>query len=80
MKATGIVRRVDELGRVVLPMEIRQVMNIDPKDALEIYTEEGRIILQKYHLSCTFCQNKDDLVSFGDKRVCSECLTKLKTL
>ena len=80
MKATGIVRRVDELGRVVLPSEIRQVMNIEPKDALEIYTEEGRIILQKYHYVCTFCQSKEDLVIFQEKRLCADCLAKLKNI
>ncbi len=80
MKATGIVRRVDELGRVVLPIEIRQVMNIDPRDALEIYTEDGKIILQKYQFACTFCQSKDDLVLFADKRICPDCLAKIKAI
>ena len=80
MKATGIVRRVDELGRVVLPVEIRQVMGIDPKDSLEIYTEEGRIILQKYQAACAFCQSREDLTSFQEKRICAVCLAKLKAL
>ncbi len=80
MKATGIIRRVDELGRVVLPSEIRQVMGIEPRDSLEIYTEEGRIILQKYQCVCTFCLNNEDLIPFGEKRICHACLDKLKAL
>ena len=54
MKSTGMVRKVDELGRIVLPAEIRQSMDINVRDALEIFTDEGRIILQKYEPSCVF--------------------------
>lgn len=80
MKSTGMVRKVDELGRIVLPAELRQSMEIQVRDALEIFTEEGRIILQKYQPSCIFCSNANDIVYFKDKRVCSECLAKLKAL
>ena len=79
MKSTGVVRKVDELGRIVLPAEIRQCMGIQVKDVLEIFTEENRIILQKYQPGCTFCKNVDRLVEFGDKRICAECLEKIKT-
>ena len=78
MKATGMVRRVDELGRIVLPAEIRQSMDIQVKDAVEIFTDENRIILQKYHPGCIFCKNVDNVVYFQDKRICAECLEKLK--
>lgn len=80
MKSTGITRQIDELGRFVLPVEIRRAMDINVKDALEIYTEEGRIILQKYQPSCCFCKNANDILMFEDKRICRECLDKLKAL
>ena len=80
MKATGMVRKVDELGRIVLPAEIRQSRGIEVRDPLEIYTDEGRIILQKYFPSCIFCTNVDDLLYFNQKRICPECLAKLKEL
>ena len=79
MKSTGMVRKVDELGRIVLPAEIRQSMDIQVKDAVEIFTDENRIILQKYHPGCIFCKNVDRIVYFQDKRICAECLETLKT-
>ena len=78
MKSTGIVRKVDELGRVVLPISIRQTMDIGEKDSLEIFTDENRIILQKYQPSCIFCGNTDEIVYFNGKRVCSACIERLK--
>lgn len=80
MKSTGMVRKVDELGRLVLPAEIRQSMDIQVRDAVEIFTDGDRIILQKYQPSCIFCSNVDDLVFFGNKRICASCLKKLKEL
>lgn len=79
MKSTGMVRKVDELGRIVLPAEIRQHMDINVRDALEIFTEEGRIILQKYQPCCIFCSNADNVVFFNNKRICSSCLEQIKT-
>ena len=78
MKSTGMVRKVDELGRIVLPAEIRQSMDINVRDALEIFTDDGRIILQKYQPSCIFCNNADNIIYFNNKRVCTECLELLK--
>ena len=78
MKSTGMVRKVDELGRIVLPAEIRQSMDINVRDALEIFTDEGRIILQKYEPSCVFCTNVDGIVLYKNKRICAECLATLK--
>lgn len=80
MKSTGMVRKVDELGRIVLPAEIRKSMDINIRDALEIFTDDGRIILQKYQPSCIFCNDADNVVFFGDKRVCRTCLEKLRAL
>ena len=73
-----MVRKVDELGRIVLPAEIRQNLDIQVKDAIEIFTEGERIVLQKYRPSCIFCNNVDNVVYFQDKRVCNECIEKLK--
>ena len=74
-----MVRKVDELGRMVLPAEIRQSLGINVRDALEIFIEGDRIILQKYQPSCIFCANVDDIVFFNEKRVCRACLEKLKS-
>lgn len=73
MKSTGIVRRVDELGRVVLPKELRKVLNINEKDPLEIYTDGEQIVLKKYTPGCYFCGNDDDLKEFGGVHICKKC-------
>ena len=80
MKSTGMTRKVDELGRIVLPAEIRQTLDIQTRDALEIFTEEDKIILKKYMPGCSFCNGMSGIVYFGDKRICSECLEKIKSL
>ena len=78
MKSTGIVRKIDELGRIVLPMEIRKTLEINEKDSIEIFTDEDTIILRKYHPACIFCGNASDVVYFAGKRICPECLKKIK--
>jgi transcriptional pleiotropic regulator of transition state genes len=80
MKSTGMVRKVDELGRIVLPSEIRQSMDIKVRDALEIFTDEGRIVLQKYEPSCIFCTSIDNIVYYKNKRICGACLAKLREM
>ena len=70
MKSTGIVRKVDELGRVVLPIELRRTLGIDEKDALEIYVDEDKIILKKYEPACVFCGNASNVHLFHGKNVC----------
>ena len=77
MKSIGIVRKVDELGRVVLPVELRRTFNIEEKDALEIYTEDDCIILKKYNPSCIFCGNTENIVQFNNKNVCADCINEL---
>ena len=77
MKSTGIVRKVDELGRIVLPIELRRTLDIAGKDALEIYVDEGTIILKKYEPSCIFCGNSKDVISFKGKNICPKCLEEL---
>ena len=77
MKSTGIVRKVDELGRIVLPIELRRTLDIAEKDSLEIYVEGSSIILRKYQPSCIFCDNADDIVVFKGKNICTECLKEI---
>ena len=77
MKSTGIVRKVDELGRIVLPIELRRTLDIAVKDALEIYVDEGTIILKKYEPSCIFCGTSKDVISFKGKNICPKCLEEL---
>lgn len=78
MKSTGIVRRVDELGRVVLPIELRRGLDINEKDAIEIYVDGNSIILKKYEPSCIFCGNAKDITSFKGRNICPDCLAELK--
>ena len=78
MKSTGIVRKIDDLGRIVLPMELRRTLNIDIKDPLEIYVDENRIILKKYEPSCIFCGEANGTVLFKDKMICKECKKELE--
>ncbi len=78
MKSTGIVRKVDELGRIVLPVELRRTLDIEEKDPLEIYVEDDSIILRKYMQSCVFCDSTRDLVSYKGRNVCGDCISKLR--
>lgn len=80
MKSTGIVRKVDELGRIVLPIEMRRTLDIAEKDALEIYVEGSSVILKKYKPSCIFCDTAKDVSEFKGKNVCPKCLKELKSL
>ncbi len=77
MKSTGIVRKVDELGRIVLPIELRRTLDIAEKDALEIYVDESSIILKKYEPSCIFCGDSKDVFLFKGKNICPKCLEEL---
>ena len=80
MKATGIVRKIDELGRIVLPIELRRSFDMAVKDAVEIYTEDDKIILKKYQNTCLLCGNSnvDKLTEFEGKYLCADCIEKLK--
>ena len=77
MKSTGIVRKVDELGRIVLPIELRRTLNIAVKDSLEIYVDGPQIILKKYEPDCIFCGNTKDTVQFKGKNICRSCMHEL---
>lgn len=78
MKSTGIVRKVDELGRIVLPSELRKVLNINIKDPLEIYVSGDSIILKKYIPACIFCDSADDVKKFKGKNICKTCLEQMQ--
>lgn len=78
MKSIGIVRKVDELGRVVIPIELRRTLGIEEKDALEIYVEGEHIILKKYEPACIFCDDARDIVTYKGKNICKECLKQLQ--
>ena len=78
MKSTGIVRKVDDLGRVVFPIEMRKTMDIEPKDPIEIYVEGDRIIFKKYESGCHFCGEMKDNTYFKEKLVCETCVEELK--
>ncbi len=77
MKSTGIIRRVDELGRIVLPIELRRTLDIAERDELEIYMDNDRIVLQKFEPSCIFCESSFGLISYHGKNVCGECAKNL---
>ena len=78
MKSTGIVRKLDQLGRVVLPMELRKTLNINEKDPLEIYVDGEQIILKKYEPDCVFCGEARDIVKWKGKNICKKCLNELR--
>ncbi len=78
MKSTGIVRNLDELGRIVIPKEMRTTLNINSSDSIEIYVSGNEIILKKLENSCIFCSGTENLVDFKGKMVCSNCKQALR--
>ena len=80
MKMSAIVRKVDELGRVVLPIELRRALDISEKDELEIYLDEDRLVLKKYETSCVFCKGRNGLVTHRGRAVCADCIQMLNDL
>ncbi len=78
MKSTGILRKVDELGRIVLPIELRRTFDISEGDKLEIYVVDDSIILKKHEPCCTFCADTTDLFVFKGKNVCPNCIKELQ--
>lgn len=80
MKATGILRKIDGLGRIVIPMEIRNKLNIAENDPLEIHVEGSSIVLKKYEPDCTFCGSSKNVVEYKGKNVCEKCISELKKM
>ncbi|MCL6602748.1 MAG: AbrB/MazE/SpoVT family DNA-binding domain-containing protein [Paenibacillus sp.] len=77
VKATGIVRKVDELGRIVIPIELRRTMGIDIKDPLEIFVDGEKIILRKYEPTCIFSGSAENLINFKGKMISKDILGEL---
>ena len=77
MKSTGIVRKVDELGRIVLPIELRRTLGIEEKDRIEIFVDGESIILRKYQPACIFCDNAKDIINYKGKNICPDCIRAL---
>ena len=79
MKSTGIVRKVDELGRIVLPIELRRTLGIEEKDRIEIFVEGESVILRKYQPACIFCDNAKDLILYKGKNICQDCIRSMES-
>lgn len=77
MKTTGIVRKIDDLGRMVIPIELRKTMNINKKDPMEIFVDGDKIILSKYEPACIFCGSADDVIEFEGRTICGSCKEKI---
>lgn len=78
MRTKSLVHHVDNVGRLFLPHEILKSANINKSDAMEIYVEEDKIILEKYHPSCIFCHNTDNIIEYRGKEICPDCLGALR--
>lgn len=77
-RATGVSRKVDDLGRIVLPAELRRSFDIREGDHIDISVEEDRIILEKKRILCTFCGGAESLRNYREHPLCPTCLTELK--
>lgn len=80
MKTSGMVRQLDALGRIVIPIEMRRTMGIDTKDLLRISVDGNRIVLTKYETACRFCGSEKNLISYKENMICKKCLAELKEL
>ncbi len=80
MKSTGIVRKIDALGRIVIPKETRLILGIEENDKLEIFTDGDSLIFRKFEPACTFCGSEKDTVVYEEKIICRRCLEKLSKL
>lgn len=77
MRATGFVRKLDELGRVFIPIELRRALNIKEKDSLEIFVDGSSIVIKKYAPACIFCGSATEINSFKGKNICASCRNEL---
>ena len=78
MKSTGIVRRVDELGRIVVPIEMRRALDIGERETMEISVEGDGIVLRRAHVGCVFCDGNKDISAFRGKNICPKCIKALQ--
>lgn len=77
MKTTGIVRRIDDLGRMVIPIELRKTMNINKKAPMEIFVDDDKIIFRKYEPACIFCGSADNVIEYEGRAICGSCKEKI---
>jgi len=77
MKSTGVIRKLDELGRIVIPIELRRTLNLNEKDPLEIFVDGHNIILRKYEPACIFCGNAKEVANYKGKNLCTSCLMEI---
>ena len=77
MKSTGIVRKMDDLGRIVLPIELRRTLEISERDSLEIFIEDNMIVLKKYQPACIFCDNAKDIINYKGRNICPACMQEI---
>lgn len=80
MKSTGVIRRLDELGRIVIPMELRNKYNIKEKDPIEIFVDGSSIVLRKCEPNCTFCGGSKKMITFENKLICEKCISKINKM
>lgn len=80
MSDSGIVRNLDNLGRVVIPKEIRKLLSIEVGDAVEIIKDKNTVVLKKYGNRCVFCDEEGGIIEFNYNYVCSKCISKLKNI
>lgn len=80
MKSTGIVRKIDDLGRVVLPIELRRVLDIDKDASLEIYVDNENIVLRKYQPACIFCGSAENVAQYQGRNICASCRKAIGSL
>ena len=78
MKSTGIVRKVDELGRIVIPIELRRIRDVNVGDSMEVFVDGEQIILRKYEPSCTFCSELKEVINYKGKNICKQCMKSMK--
>ncbi len=77
LKSTGVVSAADQLGRIVIPIELRRTLDIEDKDGMEIFTDGDKIVLRKYRPGCVFCSSLEGLKDFAGKKICAECMKDL---
>lgn len=80
MKSTGIVRNIDELGRIVIPKELRNKMDMHEGSSVEIFTEDNKICMRRFYTGCHFCGSNFNVSAFKDKFICQTCLEEIKSI
>ncbi len=78
MRAPGMIRKVDDLGRIVIPAEIRQAMELSKGDPVEMFLQEDQLVLRKFVPSCIFCGGVEGLVTYSGKNICGNCVDIIK--